>query len=257
MAIDGYLITDKDIGAPWIKESLDGVAEGYKGFHVNTHDEAAALQAGVADGVGTAYSNLFPKLICRERRTEYVGGTDNDPGTGGGWTLVRCSYSTKEVTVLPPQVPDTKWTESDFDIDQVTIYHAIDAEPGKENAKMIRNGKGAGREVTRQTIKVHRFVDKNEVGLFDDLKYRNTVNEAEVILPAMLGSSTTHKAAPGTLLYRCMKVIVRDKVDELVFELAYSTDHLEHWRVEGEDGQAEGPEQQSRLYFEEDFSGLW
>lgn len=254
MAIDGYLITDKDIGAPWIKESLDGVAEGYKCFHVLTHDEAAALKSGIADELKAPYSDLFPKLICRERRTEYVGGTDASPGDGGGITRVHCSYATKEVTVLPPQEPGTKWTETDFDIDQVTIYHAIDAAQGDPS---IREGKGAGREVTRQTVRVHRFVDKNVIGIFDDAKFHNKVNSEKVTLPALQGSTKTHEAAPGTLLYRSAKIIARDKVDELVFEMLYSTDHLEHWRAEGPDGEAVGPELTAKLYLDADFSGLW
>lgn len=272
MPILAELITDsrRQMGEPPVLRYGRQGWSGSRHYLVNTHEERLALLA--APAYGAAWDNDLPNLKVVSKETDYRARKDGTDGTGG-LTLVRCDYAEPEMAgFLPPPFAGLAFTELGRADETQTVYFDLDAPsvPGSPPAPVswpLANGDGFAKRLGRVTARVYVYLQINsfpDITRLARLMRGKKVNSDAVTLPRVLGTSVVLNVGPGQVQYEGFThqmvgggVGGQGALLEFVHEVSLAPDFKERWRVEDEEGNADGPVIVSRIYEEEPFAGLW
>lgn len=255
MPAQGTIITDREFG-PVLEDSADGMS-GVRHYHVNTHDEYEALFATGVPRKDDSWSQDLPRLTCRRRTTEYIGGTNDSASGVGGWHRVRCEYS-DYIDLRPlPNVGQT-YTEVLSRTSSVTIVR--DVRPGLLFNSPIENGKGTQRDIGGTVARITSFPGQwSADNILRSIEYqaRQYVNSNSLLLPPVLRSGLRIALTPRQARYTDYEVTTEAGLLKIVHTLILAPDAGSwFWWTVGPEGTAVS-QQESWIYEERTFAGLW
>ena len=258
------IITDRDLGAPWLEER-DGYLVGERRYMVLTDNEGAALDR--TPKRGSAWNSDKKTLVLVAKRTDYWCGKDTAgvAPTSGGSTIVTGTF--EEPRPGGRIVPDarTKYTDLTFGTETQTIFFEHRDETFSGPVLPLANGEGYGRKVGSVTARVVTFAPigatLNYARLFR-LTRTKPINDDSLTLPPLLGTTGVLNFAAGQVQYEGLlppRVVTGAggvRYLEIIHELCLAPDFDFRWEREDAEGNGIG-RVQSKVYGPDSLSGLW
>jgi hypothetical protein len=236
---------------------------GYAGtrfFRVYTDDPVAALTAPGVPGKGDAWSTAFPGVIVQSLDSEYEGGRSDTDRVGR--CLVRVNYAAPSGRLgQPPANAALAYTEQEVQVGSVHVVYPVGelrpGEMGPPDSTPIAGGRGCDIETVSVGCKVHRFFPLSAPpDLADWLPLVGKLNRNTLLLPGLLGTSTTVAIEPYQARYRAPSMTRDGDLIRLTHELVIAPDHDVYYFLEDDKGLPVGDVRAARVYLSTDFPAL-
>lgn len=225
---------------------------------VNTMDAADALKAAGMPLVGAPYdASTFPGVLFVGPEIESIGGVPLGDGTGGV-CKVKLVWQTPASGSLHPNIPGDSYTELDVQTTSQQVNYGIAGDPWED--KPVNNGDGVQVESGQANAVVHAYFDEATAVLniprYLAISEPNTLNNASLLLPKLLGTGIRLNMAVGQARYRTFSVDSQNGIVHVAHRFVLAPDHKFRWGIKNAEGQRTGTGI-ADVYELADHSGLW
>ena len=245
---------------PLVFSSTPNGFEGERWYRVGTDDPAKAVNPALCPGVpvyGDGWdAGDYADCKCVNVRAQRGGGREQ--GTRVGFCWVRTAYSTpsEDFQILPTE-PGTKWTEVQAGQTTQTLFAGYEA-GAKDHP--INNGDGYNVNVGIVSYVVTRNWPVGyltEIDRLNTLIQKQVFNDAEVVLPPVLGTIKNITLAKGQCQLVGFTAQVVGRSLRIQYTLVVGLSRFYKWLPRLPDGKYAASAYESEVYGEADFSNLW
>lgn len=225
---------------------------------VDTLDAAMALKAAGMPVRGDPYNAIeFPGVLFVGPEIESTGGVPRGDGVGGV-SKVKLVWQTPSFGSLQPRIPGDSYTELQIQTSTQLVNYGISGDFWENTP--INNGDGVQVESGEAIAVVHAFF-REESAILNIPRYLslikpNTLNDAPLLLPKLLGTSIRQNMDIGQARYRAFAISSQDGIIEVTHTFVLAPDHVYRWGIKEVTGQR-AEIGWSDVYYLADHSGLW